>query len=689
MANSNRKSGRIDRRALLKVLGAMGVTSFGGCLSGDDGGTDASPTDTEPGTTQPETTQRPGTETPTDTGTQVPELPETLEVSDGFETGDYRNFAPLYVGDESDWIRPQASITSEDPISGDHSLRWTANGDPQHWALVNNGVQLNPPVEVSTSLRIDARSGEDYAAGIAIAEDQSRAATVRTSFAGFELATDTWDGDPVDASQDPLPLNQPHELSIEVTSDTVTGVLREEDGTEVAQLSAESTIEPNAIALYVDTPADSTTTVTFDDVNVVGEPYRIRNDEWTRANPFVVLPRQPDVGQDQGNWVGGQDILKTDGVYEMWYRIRTNEGRGAGFGYAESQDGYTWEKATDANPVIFPDYGQSSNEGITVLKVDGTYRAWYTINEGGTWKIVYTTSDDGIEWNDEGIVMDGYSKDPMAVYVDGTYYLAAIAPTNTQFSVYTSSDGMDWTQETTIDMRDNVHSHPDIYYVDETETFWLYAFAEEGKGEARPAEVRRASSENGTDFEELTVTWTDPPLGIDHRPRGGIDYGSFLTDGRGHIPHGRRLPMYYQSRHNYENNQPGWKYTGDGLITLAGQFSGLFEGVPTTVEGETYDYHEFPLEAPSIADLDVEASNRATITVNAWTPGEDTAATGILRADDETTLSFSASGLAADTEYAFSAGGITTAATTDADGGATFDVTVPGDTATAFELAVQ
>ena len=667
MTDGSGQAAPSDRRRVLKLLGSIGVASLSGCLS-DDGGETDSPTD---GPTD--------TETPTDTMTPepIPSLPDTLEHTDGFETGDYRNFAPLYVGDESDWIRPQASITSEDPISGDHSLRWTANGDPQHWALVNNGVQLNPPVEVSTSLRIDDRSGEDYAAGIAIAEDQSRAATVRTSFAGFELATDTWDGDTVDSAEDPLPLDQPHELSIEVDSDTVTGVLREEDGTEVAQLSA-----------------DSTTTVTFDDVNVVGDPYRIRNDEWTRANPFVVLPRQPDVGQDQGNWVGGQDILKTDGVYEMWYRIRTNEGRGAGFGYAESQDGYTWEKATDANPVIFPDYGQSSNEGITVLKVDGTYRAWYTINEGGTWKIVYTTSDDGIEWNDQGIVIPfsedvDYAKDPMAVYVDGTYYLAAIAPTNTQFSVYTSSDGMDWTQETTIDMRDNVHSHPDIYYVDETETFWLYAFAEEGKNEDRPAEVRRASSENGTDFEELTVTWTDPPLGIDHRPRGGIDYGSFLTDGRGHIPHGRRLPMYYQSRHNYENNQPGWKYTGDGLITLAGQFSGLFEGVPTTVEGETYDYHEFPLEAPSIADLDVEASNQATITVTAWTPGEDTAATGIVRADDETTLSFSASGLAADTEYAFSAGGTTTAATTDADGGATFDVTVPGDTATAFEFAVQ
>jgi hypothetical protein len=692
MTDPERGVGTSDRRAFLRVAGGMGVASLAGCLSGDDGGGESTPTDAGAGTTRPPGTSPagtspPGTAPPT-TAPPIPKLPETFETTDGFETGDYRNFAPLYVGDESDWIRPRATITAENPIAGEHSLRWQANENPQQWALVNNGVQLNPPVTASTSIRIDGRSGEAYAAGIAIAESQTEAAVVRTTATGFELATDTWDGDPVDTAGEPLPLSRPYELSIELDGTTVTGVLRDDGGSEVAQVAAAADIDPNAVALYVDTAAGATTTMIFDDVSVTGGPYRVRNGEWTRAHPFVVLPRQPDVGQDQGNWVGGQDVIDEGDRYRMWYRIRTNESRGKGFGLAESEDGYEWGKS-GKNPILVPDYGQSSMEGITVLNVDDTYHAWYTINQGGTWKTVHATSDDGIDWTDRGVVIEGIAKDPMAVHVDGTFYLYDIGPSSYQeFGVYTSPDGQDWTHENTIDLNGR-HSHPEAYYVRETETFWLYAFAEESTSLDRPARVRRASSENGIDFGELAPTWEDPPLGIDHRPPGGIDYGSFLTDEHGQFAHDRRLPVYYQSRHNYGNNRPGWAFAGDGVVTLAGQFSGLFEGVPTTVDGEAYDYHAFPLDAPSIGGLDVEATDPATVTVETWTPDEDTAATGILRADDGTTLTVSASGLAADSEYVFSAGEATATATTDADGAATIEVTIPPGTATAFELAGQ
>ncbi len=676
---------RTDRRSVLGLLNAVGVASLAGCLSGDGGGTEPAPTDTDTvrsatsTSATDTTTSRP---TSTATATPVPDPPAQLDVVDGFETGDYRNFTPLYVGSESSWIRPQATIISEDPISGEHSLRWSANQDPQRWVLVSNAFQLNPPIEASVSVRIDDRRIEEYAVGIAIAESQADAAVLRTTFSGLELATDTWDGDPVDSTEDTLQISEPYELSIGLSGGTVTGVVRDEAGTELARVSGDVALEPNVIALYVDTAAGAETTVTFDDVRVTGDPYRVRAGEWTRAQPFVVLDRPPELTQDQGNWVGAQDVIKEDDRYRMWYRIRSNQGRGQGFGYAESQDGYDWEKSNE-NPVIVPDFGQDSMEGITVLNVDGTYHALYCI-DNGPWNTVHATSQDGIDWTDHEIVVDRNAKDPMAAYVNGTYYMYLIA--GSDFLIYTSSDAINWTHENTIPTADNVHSHPSIYYVEETETFWLYAFVENGGG-ARPARVRRAPSEDGINFDELTETWHDPLVGLDHRPIGGIDYGSFATDGHQHLPHDRRLPMYYQSRHNYTNNPPDWQHTGDGVITLAGQFSGLFEGVATHVDGDAYDYHEFPLEAASIADLDVEATDPATITVDSWTPAATTAATGTVRTETETTITVSASALAPAADYTLGLGDVSAGATTDGDGAASFELAVPPDTATGFELA--
>lgn len=36
--------------------------------------------------------------------------------------------------------------------------------------------------------------------------------------------------------------------------------------------------------------------------------------------------------------------MKKDGRYLMWYRIRSNDERGVGYGFAESEDGLNWSK---------------------------------------------------------------------------------------------------------------------------------------------------------------------------------------------------------------------------------------------------------------------------------------------------------------------------------------------------------
>ena len=149
--------------------------------------------------------------------------------------------------------------------------------------------------------------------------------------------------------------------------------------------------------------------------------------EWRNFRPhYVVLPRQSDVAQDQGNWVGGQSSMIVDDEFMMWYRIRDNQERGRGYGFAKSKDGLNWEKYEN-NPLFTHDPEFSSNEKISVLKVDGLYRAWYAVDTPRGWFTAYATSDNGISWEQHGLVIDEtYCKDAVVIYLDGTYYLYSI-----------------------------------------------------------------------------------------------------------------------------------------------------------------------------------------------------------------------------------------------------------------------
>lgn len=603
-------------------------------------------------------------------------------VTDGFESGDYRNFAPVYLGPESEWIRPTLQVATERPISGDRSLRWSANEDPHRWAVVSNAFHLESPLESTVRLRVDGPDGEAFSAGLGIAETQSRAAVARVTESAFELTTTTWDGEPAARADVEVGRGDVYEIELSLREGELSARLVGDDDQEIATLTAETGIEPNALALYIDTIAGGGTTITFDDVVVESPPLRVREGEWTRSPAFVVLPRKPDVGEDQGNWVGAPSIIDEGDRYRMWYRIRNNEERGIGYGLAESGDGLDWEKRDD-NPVFVPDHGQDSNEGISVLHVDGTYHSWYTINRDGTWQIVHATSRDGVEWESNEVVVEGYCKDPVVLRVDGTFYMYAIGPSRTEISVHTSADGRDWTRRNTFEL--GSHGHPGAYYVEETDTFWLYAFAEEGS--ASPlARVRRAPSKNGIDFGEFEPTWHDPPVGLDYRPTGGIDYGTFPGDGNGHLSDDRRILMYYQARHDYRNNRPGWRKAGDGLVVLAGTFSGLFEGIPTTVE-ETYEYHEFPMQATPIDGLELSADRPVTVTVAQWSPDEETAARGTIQTDAETSLAVSVSDLEPDSRYALSVAGETVTFESDGDGAAAVEIDLGPLGAAEFELA--
>lgn len=105
----------------------------------------------------------------------------------------------------------------------------------------------------------------------------------------------------------------------------------------------------------------------------------------------------------EGAGVGGPSVLYDDGRFVMLYAGFA----GAGFGFAESEDGINWDKAP-ANPVVVPD--QNWEEGViaapSIWLQDGNYRMAYS---GGAvdgpavaryqgHSIGYAGSSDGIHW---------------------------------------------------------------------------------------------------------------------------------------------------------------------------------------------------------------------------------------------------------------------------------------------------
>ena len=129
----------------------------------------------------------------------------------------------------------------------------------------------------------------------------------------------------------------------------------------LADFESLSFVVPGAVSMYIKTGPDSNTVINFDNLAIQAARYEVRAGEYVRSPQFVVLPRLPDVGQDQGNWVGGHSSMIEGDELKMWYRIRDNQVRGRGYGFAKSNDGLNWAKYEN-NPLFTPHPDYASNE---------------------------------------------------------------------------------------------------------------------------------------------------------------------------------------------------------------------------------------------------------------------------------------------------------------------------------------
>ncbi len=604
--------------------------------------------------------------------------PDNLE---DFEQGHYELFAPTYLGGSDSWVRPNAEVTDQNPISGKYSLCWDANDQEQEWVFASNAFYLKKPFTLSAKIRVDSPGQESFGLGIAALQNKDEVTALRLDEKGAGLDQKSWgDGDGGHNNFDFEP-GSVYTLQLTMNeSEEVEAKILDGKGQQVhASLQGKSEIDPSAIGLYLSTPSGGKSTLYVDDVSVKTPPYSMQADTWTRSPRPLALSRLPDVSQDQGNWVGGMTVRKIDDEYLMWYRIRNNDKRGGGYGLARSQDGLQWQKH-DGNPLFKADDKYDSNEKISVLKVNDMYQAWYAVDTGDSWATAYATSDDGINWQKHGIVIDGYAKDTDVVYVDGTYYLYAIAPTKEDISVFTSSDGKEWERRKTFAM--GAHRHPAAYYVDQDQSFRLYAFGG-GKG------VSVATSKDGINFSDFKKEWDSSPIGLDDWDQWGVDYGAFPTDEWGHLREDENTLMYYQARHAYGNNHGTWKYHGDGIVLTAGKFSNLFVGVPIVVSpNQPYDYKAFPYPAKKASGLSVTASAPVTVTVDEWDRSSEFAGRGRVQTKEKGQVRFDVTGLKSNEEYKLQIGKQVVAQKTNKDGGVTFIVDVEADSNSIFTLMI-
>jgi hypothetical protein len=118
----------------------------------------------------------------------------------------------------------------------------------------------------------------------------------------------------------------------------------------------------------------------------------------------AAAPLAPSSGPDwDGLSISSPLVISSEGKYKMWY-----SGRGASFynqfsiGYAESLDGFAWEKFS-GNPVLGPadpGHWDSLYRGqVALIEDGGIYKMWYSAGSSvGPWQTGYATSLHGFDW---------------------------------------------------------------------------------------------------------------------------------------------------------------------------------------------------------------------------------------------------------------------------------------------------
>ncbi len=137
-------------------------------------------------------------------------------------------------------------------------------------------------------------------------------------------------------------------------------------------------------------------------------------------------------------------VIEDGGMYKMWYVGDDFGSGGARIFYATSPSGYVWTRQGMVMNIGFQ--GPLDDRGVVfpeVIKEGGVYKMWYAGYDGGNYRILYATSNDGIAWTSQGLAID--------IGIPGSFDSSqAIEPTVTKDPLgiyhmwYSGSNGLNW-----------------------------------------------------------------------------------------------------------------------------------------------------------------------------------------------------------------------------------------------------
>jgi hypothetical protein len=162
---------------------------------------------------------------------------------------------------------------------------------------------------------------------------------------------------------------------------------------------------------------------------------------------IVMEPGDP--GDYDDDFARDPMVLRNDqGTYEMWYTGQKKSVWGWRILYATSDDGINWQK----HGVVFTKthLGLAVAHPNVLIDDSGTYRMWFSEYDMAHWRIRCATSNDGMTWTDQGLALDiGDPGDPDDRYIYMPSVL--IEPDGTYVMFYSASDG-------------NPYNYVEIYY---------------------------------------------------------------------------------------------------------------------------------------------------------------------------------------------------------------------------------
>lgn len=131
--------------------------------------------------------------------------------------------------------------------------------------------------------------------------------------------------------------------------------------------------------------------------------YSTDGTNWVKTDGWVL--KGTENKWDSGGTARGRSIVYKDGKYHMWYAATNNDNLGISpywrIGYATSNDGTTWTKMNNGNPVINPTkvWELQNVSHPNVIYENNKYKMWYGVSSGDTpVHFAYAESVDGINW---------------------------------------------------------------------------------------------------------------------------------------------------------------------------------------------------------------------------------------------------------------------------------------------------